>query len=129
MSENFRQGSPFLTSPRRVPSIARPEWPWSPSLSYDQRSSSHTSQSSNFQTSLHWDSNRSNNLPASQTASSTPSGRHNLMLRHNVGSALGHTHSDSTRQWSYLVRGLYNQLQFLTCQIRALNGLFMTFIS
>ncbi|KAF9450142.1 hypothetical protein P691DRAFT_758411 [Macrolepiota fuliginosa MF-IS2] len=99
--------SPFSASPARLPSIARPEWPWS-ARSYAHRTSQSSmhSQSSSAAGSSHlqtsWEPSRSVSSAASSTG--TPLPWRSLTAGSGsryAASALGLTQTEATtRQWS-----------------------------
>ncbi|TFK43671.1 hypothetical protein BDQ12DRAFT_702699 [Crucibulum laeve] len=102
MSEHLRMASSSSSSPGRLPTISRPEWPWS-ARSYPHRTSqsSLNSNSSTAQASgLHssWD--------PSMSAGSNPTAnspwRANTMSGNNVTSAMSFIPGESTRQWTFM---------------------------
>lgn len=124
MSDQQRQpqlSSPFSASPARLPSIARPEWPWS-ARSYtrgNSQSSMHsqtssTTGSSHLQTS--WEPSRSTSSAASSSGTPLP-WRPSAMSSGTryPSSVLGLTSAEAPRQWSFTVshpKSLHSRLCF-----------------
>ncbi|KXN89519.1 hypothetical protein AN958_05681 [Leucoagaricus sp. SymC.cos] len=106
MSDQQRQlSSPFSASPARLPSIARPEWPWSArSYTRGTSTSSMHSQTSSTAGSSHlqasWEPPRSTSSAASSTGTPLP-WRTSTAVR-STSSALGLIQTESApRQWSF----------------------------
>ncbi|SJL02149.1 uncharacterized protein ARMOST_05475 [Armillaria ostoyae] len=99
-SEYQRISLPLSSSPSRVSSLSRPDWPWSSAahLRYQRTSSLTSLSSSSTSPQTSWDPKASVTLPGS----SSP---WNPAARHNTGSTMGYvpaTPEESTRQWTFM---------------------------
>jgi hypothetical protein len=143
MSEHLRlASSPASSSPGRLPSISRPDWPWA-ARSYSQRSqqsSPHPSNSTVQGSSLHsgWDPRASVSSSNSGINQNTFSGSH--QVRHTKppkppsSSSMGFPLGETTRQWSFTVNFSHvrNHIQAHLPYLipsRDLSGLSVTFPS
>ena len=112
MSEHLRlSSSPASSSPGRLPSISRPDWPWA-LRSYSQRSqqsSPHPSNSTLQGSNLHsgWDprASFSSNSGINQSSfSGNHQARHTVTPKPLTSSTMGFLPGETTRQWSFTVR-------------------------